>query len=91
VFSARIREIAVFMIAAVTLAAAVRRSNDLLIRRAAETGADVVASNDLVTRAEAELGGADVAFRPLIAQAPQPIRGLEHPIAIWEIIERGDR
>jgi adenylate cyclase len=43
----------------------------------------LVASDDLVKRAKAELGGADAAFRPLMAQAPQPIRGLEHPIAIW--------
>jgi adenylate cyclase len=35
VFGARIQEIVVFMIAAVTLAVAVRRSNDLLIRHAA--------------------------------------------------------
>jgi adenylate cyclase len=34
-FGARIQEIVVFMIAAVTLALAVRRSNDLLIRHAA--------------------------------------------------------
>jgi adenylate cyclase len=35
VFGARIQEIVVFMIAAVTLAVAVRRGNDLLIRHAA--------------------------------------------------------
>jgi adenylate cyclase len=34
VFGARIQEIVVFMIVAVTLAVAVRRSNDLLIRHA---------------------------------------------------------
>jgi adenylate cyclase len=44
---------------------------------------ELVASDDLVKRAKAELGGADPAFRPLVAQASQPIRGLEHPIAIW--------
>ncbi|WP_246666629.1 adenylate/guanylate cyclase domain-containing protein [Bradyrhizobium guangdongense] len=43
----------------------------------------LVASNDLVSRAKAELGGAAETFQPLTARDPQPVRGLERPIAIW--------
>jgi hypothetical protein len=51
-------------------------------------GCSLVTSDDLVKRAKAELGAADVVFRPLMAQAPQPFRGLEHPIAIWNASAR---
>jgi adenylate cyclase len=46
-------------------------------------GCTLVVSDDLVKCAVAEIGGADAVFRPLIPQAPQPIRGLENPIAVW--------
>lgn len=43
----------------------------------------LVASHDLVSRAKLELGNTAETFASLIAREPQPIRGLERPIAIW--------
>ena len=48
-----------------------------------EFGCAFVASDDLVQRARTEAASADADFAHLAAHPPQPIRGLEQPLAIW--------